>query len=324
MRPKRACDVCYKRKIQCVIGNADEPCEWCSHHDLVCTFDRETQKKSNNVQAIASDVQELLRRVTDLENSLSQAHSQRELSSQASPSSAPLTTSEATQGTSVSSVRPSSINAQNTSQTVPSSIISPSTTSITFKPEPTDIGDVARHLGQNWFHKGIPILSLRGRDWIRLKTGKDPHFEQFHLFGSKRGSHSLPLTNFPHDELHKLPDWHYTQKCIDAFFESSFRFFFPVLDRFLVQETFELAYRDPDELSFTRSKVSAKACILAALPMISRTIRPEGAPCPLKSGVYANQAQSLLGLVSWEASLEGLQATLMLVGIPKAGRAAHR
>ncbi|RSL48429.1 hypothetical protein CEP54_012940 [Fusarium duplospermum] len=312
MRPKRACDVCYKRKIQCVIGNTDEPCEWCSHHDLVCTFDRETQKKPNNVQAIASDVQELLRRVANLENSLSQVHSQRELSNQASPSSAPSTTLGATQGTSVSGVRPSSINAQNTSQTVLSSVTSPSATSTTFKPEPTGISDVARHLGQNWFHKGIPILSPRGRDWIRLKTGQDPHFERFRLFGSKCSSRSIPLTNFPHDELHKLPDQHYAQRCIDAFFGSSFYFFYPVLDRALVQETFELAYRDPDGLSFTRSQASGKACILASLPMISRMIRPNDAPYLLKGDMYAKRAQSLLSLVSWEANLEGLQATLML------------
>ncbi|UPK99938.1 hypothetical protein LCI18_010873 [Fusarium solani-melongenae] len=311
MRPKRACDVCYKRKIQCVIENADKPCEWCSHHGLSCTFDRETQKKSNNVQAIAGDVQELLRRVLDLEKALFQIQSQGQLSDQTSPCSMPSTTPGAIQYASTQGITPSSLGGQ-TSQTLPSSVASPSETPTTFKPHTRDIGDVARYLGQNWYHKGIPILSERGRDWVRLKTGQDAQFERFHMFGSKRSFPALPLTNLSYHELHKLPDRLYAESCLDAFFGSSISLFYPVLDRELVQETLEVAYQDHTNSSFTCSRVSAKACILAALCMITRTVRPKDASKQPQGDLYVDQVKSLLALASWEACIEGLQATLML------------
>ncbi|KAJ3459059.1 hypothetical protein MRS44_015132 [Fusarium solani] len=262
-------------------------------------------------QAIAGDVQELLRRVVDLESALSQIQSQGQLSDQTSPCSMPSTTPGAIQHASTQGITPSSLGGQ-TSQTLPSSVTSPSETPTTFKPQTRDIGDVARYLGQNWYHKGIPILSERGRDWIRLKTGQDAQFERFHMFGSKRGFPALPLTNLSYNELHKLPDRHYAESCLDAFFGSSFSLFYPVLDRALVQETLEVAYQDHIDSSLTRSQVSAKACILAALCMITQTVRPKDASKQPQGDLYVDQAKSLLAFVSWETCIESLQATLML------------
>lgn len=266
-------------------------------------------------QAIASDVQELLRRVVHLESALSQIQSQGPLSDQTSPRSMPSTTPGATQDASAEGITPSSLGGQTGSQTLPSSIPSPSETSTTFKPQTRGIGDVTRYLGQNWYHKGIPILSERGRDWIRLKTRQDAHFERFHLFGSKCDLSAPPLTNLSYDELHKLPGRHYAESCLDAFFGSSFSLFYPVLDRALIQETLEVAYEVHIDSSFTHSQVSAKACILAALCMISRTVRPKDASKHLQTGPNVDQARSLLVLVSRETSIERLQATLMLVSI---------
>lgn len=274
-------------------------------------------------QAIAGDVQELLRRVLDLENALSQIQSQGQLSNQTSPWSMPSMTPGAIQDASTQGITPSSLGGQ-TSQTLPSSVTSPLETPTTFKPQTRDIGDVARYLGQNWYHKGIPILSERGRDWIRLKTGQDAQFERFHMFGSKRGFPALPLTNLSYHELHKLPDRHYAESCLDAFFGSSISLFYPVLDRALVQETLEVAYQDHIDPSFTRSQVSAKACILAALCMITRTVRPKDASKQPQGDLYVDQSKSLLALVSWEACIEGLQATLMLVSIPKVDQVSGR
>lgn len=274
-------------------------------------------------QAIAGDVQELLRRVFDLENALSRIQSQGQFSDQTSPRSIPSTTPGATHDASTQGITPSSLGGQ-TSQTTPSSVTSPPETRTTFKPPTRDIGDVARYLGQNWYHKGIPILSKRGRDWIRLKTGQDAHFERFHMFGSKRGFPALPLPNLPYDELHKLPDRHCAESCLDAFFESSFSLFYPVLDQSLIKETLEAAYEDHIDSSCTHSQASAKACILAALCMITRAVRPKNASKHFQGDLYVDQSRSLLALVSWEACIESLQATLMLVRIPKGDQVSGR
>ncbi|KAJ5666490.1 transcriptional regulator family: Fungal Specific TF [Penicillium maclennaniae] len=42
-RTARACDSCYRRKIKC--DAALPSCNWCSHHNLPCTFDRVVQRK---------------------------------------------------------------------------------------------------------------------------------------------------------------------------------------------------------------------------------------------------------------------------------------
>lgn len=58
-RAARACDSCYKRKVRCSCTDelcirltcqikcdaAVPQCNWCSHHDLPCTFDRVIQRK---------------------------------------------------------------------------------------------------------------------------------------------------------------------------------------------------------------------------------------------------------------------------------------
>ncbi|KAJ6011747.1 hypothetical protein N7522_002102 [Penicillium canescens] len=42
-RAARACDSCYKRKIKC--DAAVPQCNWCSHHNIPCTFDRVVHRK---------------------------------------------------------------------------------------------------------------------------------------------------------------------------------------------------------------------------------------------------------------------------------------
>lgn len=275
-------------------------------------------------QAIASDVQELLRRVADLENCVSQLQAQRQLSNQTPMSSVPWTTLRGAQYSSTQGHTPSSIEGKTTSQTLPSSLASPSTIPSPYKRRPREIGHVTRYLGQNWYHKGIPILSEMGQDWIRSKTVQDAQFEIFHLFGSKRGHPTLPLVNFSDEQLHKLPNRESTQRCLDGFFESSFCLFYPVIDRFLINETLEAAYQDSHDSFSSRSQVSAKACILAALAMITQAVRPKDCSSPLQCEVHTNQAQYLLSLASWEESLETLQATLMLVRTPKLDGVSRR
>ncbi|RSL91527.1 hypothetical protein CEP51_000186 [Fusarium floridanum] len=50
MPPKRACDLCYSKKISCdksELSDQDAACDWCRHHQLTCTFNRvRTRKRS--------------------------------------------------------------------------------------------------------------------------------------------------------------------------------------------------------------------------------------------------------------------------------------
>lgn len=62
-RTARACDSCYKRKVGFVLDQlstslnwsqikcdaALPQCNWCSHHNISCTFDRVVQRKRKNV-----------------------------------------------------------------------------------------------------------------------------------------------------------------------------------------------------------------------------------------------------------------------------------
>ncbi|PWY73886.1 hypothetical protein BO94DRAFT_238336 [Aspergillus sclerotioniger CBS 115572] len=50
-RPRicRACDACYKRKIQC--DAATPRCNWCHHHDLPCTFKRNQERNQARSKA---------------------------------------------------------------------------------------------------------------------------------------------------------------------------------------------------------------------------------------------------------------------------------
>ncbi|KAI8408936.1 hypothetical protein FOFC_11887 [Fusarium oxysporum] len=72
MPPRRACDTCYKRKIQCLIKTQGDPCDWCDSQGLTCTFDRVIQKDPNK-RTTSDVVQELSRRVETLEEALQTA-----------------------------------------------------------------------------------------------------------------------------------------------------------------------------------------------------------------------------------------------------------
>ncbi|KAI1317771.1 hypothetical protein F5Y16DRAFT_414573 [Xylariaceae sp. FL0255] len=68
MSRRRACDVCYRKKIQCSIPDQQARCDWCAEHDLLCTFTRAVQKKKPRLNL--SDFEGLFSRVEQLENAL--------------------------------------------------------------------------------------------------------------------------------------------------------------------------------------------------------------------------------------------------------------
>ncbi|RXG42595.1 hypothetical protein VDGE_30134 [Verticillium dahliae] len=71
MPPRRACDICFKRKIQCAIPSPGVPCNWCSHQNIACTFEREPKRKKQD-PATSNAIRELHRRIQQLEGDLVQ------------------------------------------------------------------------------------------------------------------------------------------------------------------------------------------------------------------------------------------------------------
>ncbi|KAH7240564.1 hypothetical protein B0J15DRAFT_538147 [Fusarium solani] len=56
MLRKRACDLCYSKKISCDRTDQNLACDWCRHHHLVCTFNRVQANKRSSKPRIENSV----------------------------------------------------------------------------------------------------------------------------------------------------------------------------------------------------------------------------------------------------------------------------
>ena len=110
--------------------------------------------------------------------------------------------------------------------------------------------------------------------------------------------------------LSDFPDELTTQKSINAYDQSSLRLVFPVFEPGVFQETVTKAYGPP---AYPGSNAAAKACVWA-LHAITDHFQCGRNPAQLMySEMCATKAQTLLGLVGEEPSLDALQAVLLLV-----------
>ncbi|KAH7136966.1 hypothetical protein B0J13DRAFT_82829 [Dactylonectria estremocensis] len=316
MPPRRACDVCYKRKIQCSISSPDTPCNWCSHHNLTCKFTRNKPRNTKN-RAKLSDVQELFDRVKQLESALAQATSSHQTPSEASPRLGDPTTPGVEQDESLHYVTPSSLDDQSyVPETTPNFSVSPQTnlqfTNLSFG----QIRFSGRHLGQNWYYKGTPLLSQEGQRWISTRTGQEANLGRFQLFGSEAGqlpsAFSPPRLSISTQKLWELPEKTVTQEIINRFFRSPIRLNCPILDIVLFEDTMEIAYQSFSGGPSSPAQCSAIACVFAALSISCRLKGLEEVPLSIKGDVYAAKAHQLLGHVTGEASLANLQTVLLL------------
>ncbi|KAH6890289.1 hypothetical protein B0T10DRAFT_537807 [Thelonectria olida] len=320
MAPKRACDVCYKRKIQCSIPNPRASCNWCSHHDLACTFTRTKRNKSNS-----PDIQQLLRRIEHLENALDLAHktAQCQPSHQVahnSPEFTALITNNDSPRHSSSTL--SATHSSTTESNLLPLLSSPGTGCHLASLPSGRIPFSGSDLGQNWYYKGMPVVSERGQAWISSKTGQEFTFDKFNLFGNNQlgvlpSTFPSLLRHISSPEVWEMPDKSVAQIMVDTLFTSSFQLFFPVLDQYLFKETIEMSY-GPCNVPLSREHVSARACVLAALSLTFHITRANESTSgsasfsSFQSDVYAAKAQALLGLISGDASLVRLQTVLML------------
>ncbi|EWZ02704.1 hypothetical protein FOYG_01930 [Fusarium oxysporum NRRL 32931] len=292
MPPKRACDVCFKRKIQCIKPDPEQSCEWCAHHDLECAVKRESQRKSDVSAALLSHVQTLERRVSELEAALVQMRS--EIRSSAVSASTPtvnLTSPYSTLGahSDASSLcitpysQQDSTGSGNTANTTSTAIWT--------------------CLGQHWYFKGIPINSTRGREWMSSKTGENVFLDGFRLFGSQAGNPGASPALF------SFPDRHTVEESLKSYFGSPWRIVYPIIDPVLIQDILAVAFDDSQGPS-PQGKASSQACILAFMAMTSQL---RGAHVqPLDGDVYVRSSQCYLSQVISQSTMETLQTVLML------------
>ncbi|KAH8672243.1 hypothetical protein BGZ61DRAFT_508882 [Ilyonectria robusta] len=302
MPPRRACDLCYKRKIQCVIAASGDPCDWCSSHDLACTFDRVVAKNPNK-RATSDVVQELSNRVEELEDALKAA------TTASTPSvTSPESERRASSHVSYHLTPPT---ATTTSEQPARDVTIPVHTAPTLT-QPSQLEPRCKlstcQLGNNWYFKGIGILSSRGREWISEGAGQRVFLDKFDIFGNPISTR--PQLNPMPEQPKMLPPEFLCRRFVAIFLESKTSKVFPILDRDLLEGTISRAY--DTKLPDLGSRTSAEACLWAMFAFASRareTERTGSIPGPYEC---ASEAKRLLFVINGTVNLDSLQATLLL------------
>ncbi|KAI1055613.1 hypothetical protein LB505_010042 [Fusarium chuoi] len=289
MPPRRACDTCYKRKIQCLIKTQGDPCDWCDSQGLTCTFDRVIQKDPNK-RTTSDVVQELSRRVETLEEALQTALTNSTNMSVGGPSPWSEPTSLRFASSPI------------TRQPVISPIgVSPSTRS-------KAVYKLCRcHIGTNWYFKGIGILSDRGWQWISDGAGERVFLENFDIFGNP--APSLGYVSFS-ETPRVLPPRAICAHVVELFFKSKTAVIFPFLERGLFEGTLGRAF--DEGVGDLGRRAPAEACLWAMIALIVRTTDAQHLGFSFERRDCVSEASRLLSVASGITSLDSLQGTLLL------------
>ncbi|KAK1711841.1 fungal-specific transcription factor [Colletotrichum lupini] len=317
MPPKRACDICYRRKIQCLIPAEGPPCDWCSHHDSECTFHRDAPRRKRKAKVTLGDVQGLNNRIQQLEDALAKANSQQptqaDTPNQGQPTPAISVSEEISNSASVQS--PIQATIQN-SIAFSDQSLSP----LVFSQTPTSVDDTyttplvdgpGSYVGPNWFFRGIHAFSEDGRRWISSKTGQTIDWSKLQIFTPKPSPFARRHAQLSSD-LCQLPDRASLRELLSSYFISSFRLRYPLIDKVLFEETINEAYGDPDNISPLPIRLAARACVFGVVSLM--TLLPDAQPgsLGLDGNESAARASYLLSQLVGYASLTTLQTTLLL------------
>ncbi|KAK4662447.1 hypothetical protein QC763_611640 [Podospora pseudopauciseta] len=298
MGRKRACDACHKRKIQC--EPAHPSCDWCKHHDLECTFDREIRPRKRGVSKKPSS--------TRLNNRPTPHAPEETLTHKLQPLEALLMdplTAPAPLSSSTNTFSP----CRDPEGLPPPSPVSGS------RPCFGKLHFAGYHLGEISSYNGVPHFSTTGREWIRSRAGQAPVFPAVWDDDEvDRGAPQLGKEDVlpPIEEPPSLPDRAVTERYLAFFGTSHFRLVFPVLDTVLFEETIDTAYGlgspGPHEL------LVAKTCVFAFLCMVTLFVGSESPVVPpIEGDVMAAKAQHLLpAALRRDFTLTSLQTMIML------------
>ncbi|ETS78790.1 hypothetical protein PFICI_08643 [Pestalotiopsis fici W106-1] len=289
---KRACDSCYRRKIQC---DAESPkCNWCSHHSLDCTFNRPTRVKKTAKSKKEPRPEGLSQRIERLEQFLANKITQQQ---DDRPEPAAESQQSASCGSSSNSQVDSPGRLGDQAFSCPDSAIG-SFGKLHF---------AGYHLGEISLGNGVPLFSSGGRRWIESQTGQSLGFAQLDL--PLWHNHDRDHDAFASPSDTELPDLKVTEEYYNFFCNGHIRYVFPIVDTELFKQTIAAAYEPPGR-GPRYQHARAKACVLSFLSIIS-FMEPSANVTPVDCNACALKAQYLLPQVMVDTSLDGLQIAFM-------------
>ncbi|EAW06511.1 putative C6 transcription factor [Aspergillus clavatus NRRL 1] len=288
-RTTRACDSCYKRKIKC--DAAVPQCNWCSHHDIPCTFERVVRRRrKESTEARQHKSSRLAERISRIEKLLSE-NLLRESVPSLSPSSSELE----------SPLPPPH----------PFQWSGSSAAALHF---------AGRELGVTSLITGIPFLLPEGREWIQARTGQrmtldKPGYARPLWEKQSASNPNRHLANMQPHDLYNLPDRQIVECHLNIFRTTLMQRVFPIVDPVLFTETIDAAYSQP-RAGLERADV--RACLFSFLGFVSMLQVPEykNRPLdlpPLDSEKLAVTAQCLIPqILRGDATMQGLEAVTIM------------
>ncbi|EHK47507.1 hypothetical protein TRIATDRAFT_193529, partial [Trichoderma atroviride IMI 206040] len=169
---------------------------------------------------------------------------------------------------------------------------------------------------KNWYHKGAPIISKNGLEWIASRT--DQSTATLRSFLSP-GRYSQPdcktssLQGYASaGELWDLPDKSLVHKWFSALSHSSLQMLFPSLDTVLFEETVDMAYRTFEGMHASYLHTSARACFWAVCAIMSHLKVSGHVISSFNSSTCAARAERFLELSNGPANCDFLQALVLL------------
>ncbi|RDW78587.1 putative C6 transcription factor [Aspergillus mulundensis] len=300
-RTARACDACYKRKIKC--DAAVPKCNWCSHHDSPCTFERKVRRTRKRVVggkelAAPTPGSQLSERIARIEKLLSEKLPLEPAYSPAPPPQAysPSLPLDFTPS-------PAALPQASASSSVP-------------------LHFAGKELGAISLFTGIPFILPEGQEWVQSRTGQKLAFDQFTSSRAPWEKQRVQNTNAMLRQLQgsnalELPNRHDIELGFNTYRASLMQRVFPAVDPVLFWKTINSAYKERPSGS-DGAHVSSKACIFAFATFVSGLCNP----CLLDTGrvmprfdeeACALKARYLLSQILQEPpTLDGVQTVIML------------
>ncbi|KAL6239745.1 hypothetical protein BDW75DRAFT_227080 [Aspergillus navahoensis] len=298
-RTVRACDACYKRKIKC--DAAVPRCNWCSHHDSPCTFERKVRRTRKRAvggkESAAAPGSQLSERIARIERLLSEKLPQEPVY---------------TPPQQLLSVSPSS-----NLQFTPSPAFMPQSSASS-----VPLHFAGRELGAISLFTGIPFILPEGQEWVQSRTGQKLAFDRFTSnrvpWERQRVQNSNAiLMHLQAANALELPNRQHIETSFNVYRTSLMQRVFPVVDPVLFWTTIDSAYKE--RLSGSDgAQVSSKACIFAFATFVTvlcnTCLVDQGEKLPrFDEEACAMKARYLLSQVLQEPpTLDGLQAVTML------------
>ncbi|KAB8237996.1 putative C6 transcription factor [Aspergillus alliaceus] len=296
-RTARACDACYKRKIKC--DAAVPQCNWCSHHNIPCTFERvirqrRKDKTNGNTQQKATGLAE---RIDRIEKLLTDS-----LFREPTPTVSPSTSGSSGFGINLPGSFPP-LSQSSLSSSVP-------------------LHFAGRELSVVSLLTGIPLLLPEGQEWVQSRTGQTVDVQKLcpanPPWEKQRVQNSWAMLNhLKTGAIFDLPDREILKIHLERYRQSLMQSIFPIVDPALFQETMDAVYQQPQSDSCP-SQSSLRGCIFAFLAFSSLIMNPcteQGVPTPppVDGERYFMKAHFMVPqILQGTPTLDGVQTLTML------------